>query len=238
MKFTHRRKAVSPIIATLLLIAIAVAAGIIVYVYVNSLAGNLTAGGGGQESQQIQLQSYSFNPVGTAGFTSSGTSGAGQTVDVFLENTGSSSVVISAVYVDGNQLTEWGSTAGVGPSTYSKYLEVPASGQSCFALVPSTGFTATAVTSTQTTANGAAAVCTGTAGTCVVTNTFCIGTGASGQAETGGLSTSALAPQSTAQLIIGLNYANAATAGTSHTIKIVTATGGQAVFTVTAGRTG
>ncbi len=41
------RKAVSPIIATLLLIAIAVAAGIIVYVYVNSLCGNVTGGGGG-----------------------------------------------------------------------------------------------------------------------------------------------------------------------------------------------
>lgn len=38
----QRRRGVSVIIATLLLIAIAVAAGIIVYVFVNGLAGNLT----------------------------------------------------------------------------------------------------------------------------------------------------------------------------------------------------
>ncbi len=54
------RKAVSPIIATLLLIAIAVAAGIIVYVYVNSLAGGLTSGGGQQVSEQLSLDAYNY----------------------------------------------------------------------------------------------------------------------------------------------------------------------------------
>lgn len=237
MKFSHKR-AVSPIIASLLLIAIAVAAGIIVYVYVNSLAGNLTGGGGNQVSQQIQLQSYSFNPVGTAGFTSSGTSGTGQTIDAFLENTGSSSVVINAVYVDGNQLSEW----GAGPATYSKYLDVPVTTTSCYALVPSTGFTATAMTGAQTTANGGASVgtlCSGNTGTCTEAgHSFCIQTGGSGQTETGGSTASPFAAQTSLQLIIGLNYGSAATQGTSHTIKLLTSTGGQAVFTVVAGRSG
>ena len=52
MKFS--RRAVSPIIATLLLIAIAVAAGVLVYVYVNSLSGNLTSSNGNQVTHQSQ----------------------------------------------------------------------------------------------------------------------------------------------------------------------------------------
>jgi flagellin-like protein len=43
---TRRRSAVSPVIATLLLIAIAVAAAIIVYAFVTGLIGGLTGGGG------------------------------------------------------------------------------------------------------------------------------------------------------------------------------------------------
>ncbi len=112
MKFS-RRRAVSPIIASLLLIAIAVAAGIIVYVYVNSLAGNLTSSGGNQVSQQIQLQAYSFNTAG---------SGTGQFIDLNIENVGSSAVSISQVYVDGTALTEWG-TGTTG--TYGKYFDIP-----------------------------------------------------------------------------------------------------------------
>ena len=234
MKFS-RRKAVSPIIASLLLIAIAVAAGIIVYVYVNSLAGGLTSGGGNQVSQQIQLQSYSFNAVGANGFTSSGTSGSGQAVDVFLENTGGSAIVINAVYFDGVQLTEWTNTAG---SYSGANLEVPGAGTSdgCYALL-TTSTTAIAVT-TSTTSTAVVGTgtstgpCTGTPGTCVETNAFCIKTSASTE-------TSSLAAQGTDQLIIGLSHAfPVVTQGTSHTIKLITATGGQAVFTVVVGRSG
>src|SRR2546427_13190963 len=92
------RTAVSPIIATLLLIAIAVAAGIIVYVYVNSLAGGLTSGGGQQVAAQIQLQAYSFNAVGT---------GRGQVIDIFLKKVGGGSGTISGIYVHGRAKVEW-----------------------------------------------------------------------------------------------------------------------------------
>src|SRR6266704_2594531 len=60
------RSAVSPIIATLLLIAIAVAAGIIVYVFTSSITGNLTQGGGTQVSEQISMDAYTFPSAGTA----------------------------------------------------------------------------------------------------------------------------------------------------------------------------
>ena len=85
----RRRRAVSPIIATLLLIAIAVAAGIIVYVFVNSISGNLTQQGGQQVSEQISMDAYSFPTGGTAPV-------------LVLRDIGSSAVTITEVYFDGN----------------------------------------------------------------------------------------------------------------------------------------
>jgi len=238
MRFA-RRRAVSPIIASLLLIAIAVAAGIIVYVYVNSLAGGLTSGGGGQVSQQIQMQSYTFNTVKS-----------GQVIDVFLENTGGSSLSISSVYVDGTPLGEWGTTTA---GTYTKYLVAPTSAVGCFALVPQTvtnsPVTLTPDTTQTTGTTGAPATCVGNTPTSCAAGApeFCIDT-PTAETETGGATgTAPLASQGTAQLIIAAAGASCtgtsfplcpATTGTSHTIKIVTATGGTAVFTVVAGRTG
>lgn len=95
MKF-QERKGVSVIIATLLLIAITVAAGIIVYVFVNGLAGNLTSGGGQQTTERLQMQGYNFN-LGALGTCACSL----QVVQLFLINSGSSSTTISAVYFDG-----------------------------------------------------------------------------------------------------------------------------------------
>lgn len=94
-----RRRAVSPIIAALLLIAIAVAAGIIVYVYVNSIASNLTQGGGAQTSERLQMQSYNFQ------FSPTGCTCAQWLLDLNLLNSGGGSTTISAVYYDGTALT-------------------------------------------------------------------------------------------------------------------------------------
>jgi flagellin-like protein len=100
MKFTHKR-AISPIIATLLLIAIAVAAGIIVYVFVNGLSGNLTQGGGAQTTERLQMQGYNFN-VGSL-----------QVVQIFMVNSGGATTTISAVYFDGVSVP----IAGTNPPT-------------------------------------------------------------------------------------------------------------------------
>jgi flagellin-like protein len=221
MKFTHRR-AVSPIIATLLLIAIAVASGIIVYVYVNSLAGGLTSGGGTQVSSQLQLQAYSFTGISGTSATSNGV-----VADVFLENTGSSSLTISSVYFDGTALTQWFTAAGA----YKQYLLTPTSGGNCFAVVPTSTTLAAYTSATGVDASGATAACgTETAVATTCNTVICLNT-ASGQTQT-----LTLASQSTNQLVIGLNAA--VTSGTSHQVKIVTSTGGVAVFTLVAGRTG
>ncbi len=96
MRLTPRR-AVSPIIATLLLIAIAVAAGIIVYVFVNSISGNLTQQGGQQVADQVSMDAYSYPSAGT-------------TPVMVLRNVGSSSVTLSAIYFDGNLCQTGGAT--------------------------------------------------------------------------------------------------------------------------------
>lgn len=233
----QRRSGVSVIIATLLLIAISVAAGIIVYVFVNGLAGSLTGSGGQQVTQQLQLQTYSDLPASTAGgFTSYGTIGNGQLLDAFIKNTGSSSIVISAVYFDGNILTEWGTA-----QAYDYNLEVPSTVGNCYALVPvsGTGSTITGATSDASHVAGTANSCAGLGGASCA-SAVCLNFGASAPAETGGTTATALAPGSSTQLIIGLNaaYSPFPAQGSGHTIKVVTTTGGVAVLSIVVGRTG
>jgi archaeal type IV pilus assembly protein PilA len=102
MKMTSRR-AVSPIIATLLLIAIAVAASIIVYVFVNSLSGNLTQQGGQQVGDQISMDAYTYASAGT-------------TPILVLRNVGSASLTISSIYFDGNLCQSPGVTCTAAPT--------------------------------------------------------------------------------------------------------------------------
>ena len=100
MKVTAR-KGISPIIATLLLIAIAVAASIIVYVFVNSLSGNLTQQGGQQVADQVSMDAYTYPSAGT-------------TPVLVLRNVGSSSITLSAIFFDGNLCQASGVTCTAG----------------------------------------------------------------------------------------------------------------------------
>jgi len=52
------RKAISPVIATLLMIAIAVAASILVYVWSMGLVGSLQGTGGQQTREQLIMEAY------------------------------------------------------------------------------------------------------------------------------------------------------------------------------------
>ena len=160
MKMTAR-KAVDPIIATLLLIAIAVAAGIIVYVYVNSLAGGLTSGGGQQVSDQLQLDAYNYIQ--------------GTSLTATVRDVGSGSVTVSSIFFDGN-------VAGAISATPTGSCSSPS-------------------------LNSPYATC---------------------------------APGQTLTIVLTSSPAGvtSAASGTSHTVKILTATGGIATFTVIAGRTG
>ncbi len=103
-RFRISKRAVSPVIATLLMIAVAVAASIIVYVWAIGLLGSLMGGGGSQTRQQLILEGYNWVAGGTLSFT--------------VRNVGSASVTVAAIYLGGNALsTNLASTVSIGSAT-------------------------------------------------------------------------------------------------------------------------
>lgn len=104
MKRMTNEKGVSPVIAVLLMIAIAVAAAILVYVWSMGLIGTLTTGGGSQTREQVIVDAYSWNQSTNA-------------IRLYTRNVGSSEVILDAVYVGGTMAsTDMGTTLPVqGP---------------------------------------------------------------------------------------------------------------------------
>jgi len=96
-RFKFSKRAVSPVIATLLMIAIAVAASIIVYVWSIGLLGGLMGSGGSQTKEQLIMEAYNWATPATLVFT--------------LRNVGSAPVTVASVYLGGNALTTGASTA-------------------------------------------------------------------------------------------------------------------------------
>ena len=90
-KFKVSKKAVSPVIATLLMIAVAVAAAVIVYVWSAGLLGTLMGGGGSQVKEQLIIEAYNWNDPGS--------------LVLNIRNVGSASVAISKIYVGGTSMT-------------------------------------------------------------------------------------------------------------------------------------
>jgi flagellin-like protein len=118
MDYRRPPSGVSPIIATLLLIAITVAAGVIVYVFVSGTVGNLTQGGGQQTAQQIELTSYAFSTSsGTTCGSLTGVTADGTCIVISFKNTGGSSATIDSIYVNGQALTLEGAQSGCSTLT-------------------------------------------------------------------------------------------------------------------------
>jgi FlaG/FlaF family flagellin (archaellin) len=86
-KLRRNEDAVSPVIATLLVIAIAVAAAILVYVWSMGLIGTLQSGGGEQVTEQIIMDIYSWN-------ASTGL------MTMHLRNVGNTVVDVDKIYVE------------------------------------------------------------------------------------------------------------------------------------------
>ena len=102
MKIGNRklnRKAISPVIATLLMIAIAVAASILVYVWSMGLVGSLQGTGGQQTREQLIMEAY---VASATPFT------------LYIRNVGPTTSVIAAVYVEGIPASSF-----VGDLTYA-----------------------------------------------------------------------------------------------------------------------
>jgi len=94
-------RGVSQVIAALLLIAIAVAAAILLYVFAIGLLGSLGSGGGQQTKEQVIMESYNF-------LTSGGP------VTITVRNVGPSAVNIGGAdfFINGVKATMTGGCAG------------------------------------------------------------------------------------------------------------------------------
>jgi FlaG/FlaF family flagellin (archaellin) len=82
-------KAVSQVIAALLLIAISVAAAVLVYVFSIGLLGSLQSSGGQQAKQQVIMEAYNW-PTGTPGL-----------LTLTLRNTGPAAVQFADWFING-----------------------------------------------------------------------------------------------------------------------------------------
>jgi len=113
-KFRVSKKAVSPVIATLLMIAVAVAASVIVYVWSAGLLGTLMGGGGAQVKEQLIMEAYDWKTSPTS-------------LVLHLRNVGSTAVNVTVVYVEGVSKTMSPTSLSVNPGAAGD-LTVTASG--------------------------------------------------------------------------------------------------------------
>ena len=97
------RRGVSTIIAALLLIAIAVAAAVLLYVFSIGLLGSLQGGGGQQVKQQLILEAYNWGTLGTPVLT--------------MRNVGTAPVTVADVFVNGVAATAAVGGAATGCNT-------------------------------------------------------------------------------------------------------------------------
>jgi len=110
-KLRIRRKALSPVIATLLMVAIAVAAAIITYVWSMGLLGGLMGTGGAQTKEQLILENWNWKATdGKLSFV--------------LRNIGSSKVIIAAAYLEGLALTTVGPNDALDMGSTKSYSDI------------------------------------------------------------------------------------------------------------------
>jgi len=104
-KFKVSKKAVSPVIATLLMIAVAVAASVIVYVWSAGLLGTLMGGGGAQVKEQLTVESYNWTTPNP---------------DIYVRNVGSSAITVASIYLAGANCSFTATTYTIGVGSSAK----------------------------------------------------------------------------------------------------------------------
>jgi flagellin-like protein len=126
-------RAVSAVIATLLLIAIAVAAAIIVYVFSIGLLGGLQTSGGQQVKQQVIMEAYCWPATG------SGSTCTANDLTLTLRNVGPAAVQFSDYFINGQAVIPTGSsgTNGLAVCSYGTTVVTPlAVGSACGVQLP------------------------------------------------------------------------------------------------------
>ena len=130
-RFIKNRKAISPIFATLILIAIAVIAGVVVYMFTSGTLATMTGGGtAAQEKVSVQGVQATTTTTGT----------------VYAQNQGTSSVTVTSIMFKnaaGNVVSQFtpasGTTIGANSMGSLAYTGITA-------LATNTPYTATVVT--------------------------------------------------------------------------------------------
>jgi FlaG/FlaF family flagellin (archaellin) len=121
----YSKRGVSVIIAALLLIAIAVAAAVLLYVFSIGLMGSLGSSGGQQTKDQVILEAYDWSGTTTC-------SGAITTLCLSLKNVGSSTVNLATgsadFFVNGVSMVAAGGSATLTPGAPTNVVTVTIAG--------------------------------------------------------------------------------------------------------------
>jgi flagellin-like protein len=96
--FNRNLKAISPIFATLILIAIAVIAGVVVYMFTSGTLATMT-GGGTAAQEKVSVQAVSTNSTGFTAYAQSTSGSVVKITNAIIKD--SSGVVLSTVAVGG-----------------------------------------------------------------------------------------------------------------------------------------
>lgn len=140
-KLLKNSKAISPIFATLILIAIAVIAGVVVYMFVSGTLATMTSGGtAGQE--KVSVQAASFGATTTGG-----------TVTVYLEQTGGPAATVNGLIIKDASGNTVGTATIATPGTVALTMNTLQTITGTYAfptggsdLSPSTSYTVTVTT--------------------------------------------------------------------------------------------
>jgi flagellin-like protein len=97
-RFINNRKAISPIFATLILIAIAVIAGVVVYTFTSGTLATMT-GGGTAASEKVSVQAVSTNATGFTAYAQSTSGGTVKITNAIIKD--NSGIVLTTVAVGG-----------------------------------------------------------------------------------------------------------------------------------------
>ncbi len=133
-------KGISPIFATLILIAIAVIAGVVVYMFTSGTVATMTNGGtAGQEKVTVQAASYSGStgsPANTVSVILEQTSGPTATVNGLIikdangNTIGTATLAANVPLTTGTLQTITGTISGLSSSTYYTVTVTTAAGGS------------------------------------------------------------------------------------------------------------
>ena len=101
-RFIKNRKAISPIFATLILIAIAVIAGVVVYMFTSGTLATMT-GGGTAAQEKVSVQAVSTNSTGFTAYVQSTSGGTVKITNAIIKD--NSGIVLSTVAVGGTPVS-------------------------------------------------------------------------------------------------------------------------------------